>query len=226
MMSNGRGSAKFGGTGVSSLRSGGSTPPKPTNFLFRLEKQLLSKRTVLQGLLAAPANASVATVDIGLVAAGIAAAMSSAIFAGYMIARDNSHPTFGGAEHLMLFAQPLGGGSLQRKIDAGVGEDQSVDYNATGSIRRVPPGEPSESRGGAAQSGADKIQADATRAQLKGYILSFVQNGAAIIRSAQGSYVVSPGATLPGGGKVLAIERRADKWIVVTARGIITEEAP
>ena len=78
------------------------------------------------------------TFDHGLVAAGVAAAVGSASFAGFMIARDNSHPLFGGIEHLMIFAQPIGATGSHRRL---LLEQASArpDDDATGSIASPSP---------------------------------------------------------------------------------------
>jgi len=173
-------------------------------------------------------GSSLLTVDQGLAAAGVAAAIGSATFAAYMITRDNSHPVFGGAEHLMLFARPLGAGELPKQIGADRAEERPVDYSATGSIRQGGLESRSdnaiERRADAAPVlRNDKIQAGPQEATLKGYVLRFVHKGVAFVQSAQGSFVVARGALLPGAGRVHSIEKRADGWVVVTAGGLIAE---
>ncbi|WP_374305237.1 hypothetical protein [Methylocella sp.] len=77
---------------------------------------------------AARARVAGARLDRALAAAGVAAAAASTLFAGAMMSRDNSRPTFGGIEHLMIFAQPIGGPAARDARAAG------VDPDATGSI--------------------------------------------------------------------------------------------
>jgi hypothetical protein len=59
------------------------------------------------------------------------------------------------------------------------------------------------------------------RPQLRGYYLSEVHNGYAMIDSPAGEIAVAPGDILPGGGRVLRIERHGRAWAVVTTQGQI-----
>jgi hypothetical protein len=59
------------------------------------------------------------------------------------------------------------------------------------------------------------------RPQLRGYYLSEVHNGYAMIDSPGGEIAVAPGDMLPGGGRVLRIERRGRTWAVITTQGQI-----
>jgi hypothetical protein len=59
------------------------------------------------------------------------------------------------------------------------------------------------------------------RPQLRGYHLSEVHNGYAMIDSPGGEIAVAPGDMLPGGGRVLRIERRGRTWAVITTQGQI-----
>ena len=95
----------------------------------------VSQRVASARVKASAGHSLALTFDHGLVAAGIAAAVGSASFAGFMLARDNSHPIFGGIEHLMIFAQPIHGyrPPLLERL-----ETRSVDYRATGSIEPRP----------------------------------------------------------------------------------------
>jgi hypothetical protein len=54
-----------------------------------------------------------------------------------------------------------------------------------------------------------------------GYVLRQVEDGIAFIESRDGLRTVEPGQVLPGAGKVRAIEKRGDKWVVVTSGGVI-----
>ena len=62
---------------------------------------------------------------------------------------------------------------------------------------------------------------DKPRAALHGYRLSEIHNGYAMIDSPSGEFAVAPGDIVPGGGRVLRIERRGRDWVVVTTRGQI-----
>ena len=57
------------------------------------------------------------------------------------------------------------------------------------------------------------------------YTLREVQDGIALVQGRGGLYEVGPGDRLPGVGKVLAVERVGQKWVVVTERGRIDGQA-
>ncbi len=178
---------------------------------------------------AASAHILALTLDHGLVAAGVAAAIGSASFAGFMIARDNSHPLFGGIEHLMIFAQPIGGSDSHRRPLLEQATMRSVDYDATGSINRPPP-----PRAGAEGAGArhdaslpdDADKPDSTGGPVKGYALRFTRKGAIVVDGPKGSYAAAPGVVLPDRGRILSIQNRNGRWVVLTENGMITEPAP
>jgi hypothetical protein len=71
-----------------------------------------------------------------------------------------------------------------------------ISYETTGSIDRAPP-------------------------RLRGFYLSEIHNGYAMIDSPAGEFAVAPGDIVPGGGRVLRIERRGRDWAVVTTQGRI-----
>ena len=61
-----------------------------------------------------------------------------------------------------------------------------------------------------------------TNQTTRGYIVREVyHNGSAVLENAAGRQRVSVGDTVPGLGKVQAIEMRGRKWVVVTAAGLI-----
>jgi hypothetical protein len=59
------------------------------------------------------------------------------------------------------------------------------------------------------------------RPQLRGFRLAGIRNGYAMIDSPGGEFVVAPGDFVPGGGRVLRIERHGRDWVVVTTLGQI-----
>ncbi|WOJ88668.1 hypothetical protein RZS28_12685 [Methylocapsa polymorpha] len=131
-------------------RSAGLARRRLKSFFHGLGKRAASQRESFEGSFAIPAHALTPTVDHGLVAVGVAAAIGSAVFAGYMMTHDNSRPAFGGAEHLKLFAQPLNSGWRRAPVGAGRVGGRPVDYNATGSIRHggLAAAAPSKSKAG------------------------------------------------------------------------------
>jgi len=89
------------------------------------------------------------------------------------------------------------------------------------------PAKPTPVASSAATKYAPSVSDDVTgsigkpRPQLRGYYLSEVHNGYAMIDSPVGEIAVAPGDMLPGGGRVLRIERRGRTWAVVTTQGQI-----
>jgi hypothetical protein len=166
------------------------------------------------------------TVDHGLVAAGVAAAVGSASFAGFMIARDNSHRLFGGIEHLMIFAQPIGAAGSHRRL---LLEQASAppDDDATGSIASPLPRADAERARPARDAGAaDDDQPEPAGRPAKGYVLRFTRKGAIVVEGPKGSFAAVPGVVLPDRGRILSIENRNGRWVVLTENGMVTEPAP
>jgi hypothetical protein len=62
---------------------------------------------------------------------------------------------------------------------------------------------------------------DKPKPRLRGLYLAEVHNGYAMIDSPGGEFAVAPGDTIPGGGRVLRIERHGRDWVVVTTTGQI-----
>ncbi|KMO42945.1 hypothetical protein VQ03_09695 [Methylobacterium tarhaniae] len=61
---------------------------------------------------------------------------------------------------------------------------------------------------------------------VEGWVLRDVYDGMAMIENRNRRLVeVGPGDTLPGAGRVEAIERRGRSWVVVTTKGLITPQA-
>jgi len=71
-----------------------------------------------------------------------------------------------------------------------------VSYAPTGSINRPPP-------------------------RLRNFYLTEIRNGYAMIGGRDGEFAVGPGDMVPGGGRVLRIERHGRDWVVVTTQGQI-----
>ncbi len=60
---------------------------------------------------------------------------------------------------------------------------------------------------------------------VDGWLLRDVYDGVAMIENRNRRLVeVGPGDTLPGAGRVEAIERRGRTWVVVTSKGLITSQ--
>lgn len=78
----------------------------------------------------------------------------------------------------------------------------------------------------AAKAEAAKAAAQAKPAVLEQFALRDIFEGAAIIENrGRRLFQVMPGDTLPGAGRVEAIERRGRTWVVVTRQGVVTPQA-
>ena len=162
----------------------------------------------------------VSIVDQILAATGVAGAVASAGFAVFMISTDHSHPMFSGIEHLMLFAQPIHG--RPAPVVARTHEppaDAAIDYSATGSIRHSDPNSSDKTEG-------TMVRSSATEPTIAGYVLQEARTGVALVQGRGTAYWVKPGNLLPGAGRVLSVEQREDKWVVVTTQGIIVDGLP
>jgi hypothetical protein len=73
---------------------------------------------------------------------------------------------------------------------------------------------------------SDKPAVAAKPGTIEGWVLRDVYDGMAMIENRNRRLVeVGPGDTLPGAGRVEAIERRGRSWVVVTSKGVITPQA-
>jgi hypothetical protein len=63
-------------------------------------------------------------------------------------------------------------------------------------------------------------------APVKGYALRFTRKGAIVVDGPKGSYAAAPGVVLPDRGRILSIQNRNGRWVVLTENGTITEPAP
>jgi hypothetical protein len=157
----------------------------------------------------------ISSVDKAIVSAGVGTAAASAGFAIFMLSTDHSHPSFNGIEHLMLFAQPLHGrpSPLIAK-DQTTGPAPGVDYSATGVIPR---------RGQDASDARDTspLKVPETEPVIKAYVLEQADFGVAVVQGRGSAYRIRPGGYLPGAGRIISIEQRGDKWVVVTTQGVI-----
>ncbi len=131
---------------------------------------------------------------------GVALAVGSTAFAARMITDKDYHPEFAGIEHLSIFSKPTRSHTAQLDPDfsrRGAG----VDYTPIGVVN-------------SASQGRSKT----------GFALLEASAGAALLRAPSGDKLrVSRGATVEGLGRVTAIERRGERWVVVTSSGAIVE---
>ncbi|HEX8666243.1 MAG TPA: hypothetical protein VF744_19680 [Beijerinckiaceae bacterium] len=90
----------------------------------------------------------------------------------------------------------------------------------TGSIPEVKPVPPQE------VGRSEQAKTEAKPMPIEGWVLREVYDGVALIEGRNKRlYEIGPGQSLPGIGKIEAIEKRGRAWVVVTTRGIITSQA-
>jgi hypothetical protein len=140
----------------------------------------------------------------GVGAATAVICASFAIYTSY-----HPRPTFNGLEHLMIFAQPSYQDPASVADAAPPADRKGIDYIATGTIH-------------AAGASAPPPPAGFDVPLVSGYTLHYVRDGEALIVGRDDAvYRVGLGTMVPGVGRVIAIERRGDQWVVVTPRGLI-----
>ncbi|MBI1867223.1 MAG: hypothetical protein HYS06_02835 [Methylocystis sp.] len=131
---------------------------------------------------------------------GLALAVGAATFASYMISNNDREPEFAGLEHLAIFSRPTT--SIIRRMPAekqtAAGGQSEMDYTPVGSISSAKRNLP-----------------------VRGFVLLQATSDAAVIQGPNGVARVSQGDILRGLGRITAIERRGEKWVVVTPSGLI-----
>ena len=98
-----------------------------------------------------------------------------------------------------------------------VAKADAVDFTPTGSLGASPG--PSGGDGKAAPKG--RVRPGAEGRPLPNFTLRDVFDGKALVESRSSLSVVKPGSMLDGAGEVLSIERRGDRWVVLTSNGVI-----
>ncbi|MGD0564856.1 MAG: hypothetical protein ABSA66_17425 [Roseiarcus sp.] len=151
--------------------------------------------------------------DFALVGAGVAMAVGSIAFAGYMLLQDNHEPRVNGLQYLAIFAKPRGPSpptlaesppvaAANRRV-----ADDSLDMAPTGSIAHGAVG---------GSTGAE------------GYRIVAVEPGMAWLSNGSEIRVVKPGEVAPGLGRVASIVKRDGRWALVDESGatLLTNDKP
>lgn len=129
---------------------------------------------------------------------GVVLAIASTAFAAYMISDAERRPQFAGLEHLSIFSRPTIVAAHRAQTQIASDQQSKVDYTPVGSI------------------------SESTRDQsVPGFVLLGVRSGAAVIQTPNTIIRVSQGDLVDGLGRITAIERRGDKWVVITPSGLI-----
>lgn len=132
---------------------------------------------------------------------GVALAVASTAFAAYMIADVERQPQFAGLEHLAIYARPNTSAGVRRsqtQIAAVADQQSKVDYTPVGSISEQHQDQP-----------------------VPGFVLLGVRSGTAVIRSKTSVVRVARGDVVEGLGRIVSIERRGGKWVVLTTSGLV-----
>jgi hypothetical protein len=170
--------------------------------------------------------------DRVLAAVGVMTALSSLAFAGYMVADADRPPRIAGLEYLSIFARPghagLGAGDPPARAETPNVAARSVDPTPTGSI----PDKVGASRPVnfiiAPMRSIDPSPSDAASSAFSSYPYKLldVLNGEALVQTDVGLRHVKAGDLLPDLGRVNAIERRGDHWVLLTQSGAALEWPP
>jgi hypothetical protein len=168
--------------------------------------------------------------DRVLAAVGVMTALSSLAFAGYMVADADRPPRIAGLEYLSIFARPghAGAGDPPAGAETPKVAARSVDPTPTGSI----PDKAGASRPVnfiiAPMRSIDPSPSDASSSSFSSYPYKLldVLNGEALVQTDIGLRHVKAGDLLPDLGRINAIERRGDHWVLLTQSGAALEWPP
>lgn len=142
-------------------------------------------------------------IDIALVSTGVAAAVGSAGFAGYMLVQGDHPPQVNGMQYLAIFAQPSSGPKRP----------------APGSSSPPAPAAPQVAQAPAIDTAPlGAIDASQRRAAPE-YELVAAARDHAWVRSGARILSVRPGDTIPDLGKVSEIAWREGQWILIGEDG-------
>ena len=165
-------------------------------------------------------------IDVMLAATGVAIALSSVAFAGYMVADADRPPRIAGMEYLSVFAKPNHSLPPNERVPTPPSVVAAIDLAAR-SIDPTPTGSIPD-KGGAARTinvtlAPDRVIAPTHVVDMKippsPYKLLDVANGEALIQSDTGFRHVRAGDTLPDFGRINTIEKRGDHWVMLTQNG-------
>ena len=148
-------------------------------------------------------------VDVGLVGAGVVAAVGSAAFAGFMLMQGDHGPQINGMEYLAIFAQPRDGSKFPAPAAAG-GPGATPTVVASGPAAPPTPAIDTAPLGAiepAPKSGSTEYELVAA-----GFDHAWVRSGARILS-------IRPGDNLPDLGRVSAIAWNEGHWTLIGQDG-------
>lgn len=151
--------------------------------------------------------------DFALVSAGVAMAVGSVGFAGYMLLQNDREPRINGMQYLAIFAQPRGTSrpALAEAPPVGAARrpvaDGGLDMAPTGSIAHGATG---------GSTGPE------------GYRIVAVEPGMAWLSNGAEIRVVKPGEVAPGLGRIASIVKRDGRWALIDDAGatLLTSDKP
>ena len=118
-------------------------------------------------------------------------------------------------------------GRLEAAISAKSPVPSTASNDAKASVKPAARGRAAPAPASAATAGGANAKAADAAKPIGDYTVREVQDGIALVQGrAGGLYEVGPGDRLPGVGKVLAVEKIGQKWVVVTESGRIDGQAP
>lgn len=147
--------------------------------------------------------------DVALGLAGVGVATLSVGFAATMFARPGQWGV-NGADHLRIFAQPV---SVPYTGGRMVDRDPGVDMTPIGTVR---------SRSLSTRSEEPREAKPAPT--LPGFSLRGMFQDEAMVQGPKGFQMVKSGSQIEGAGRVIAIEMRGRKMVVVTTGGVIASD--
>jgi hypothetical protein len=151
------------------------------------------------------------TTEFGIRVASVALAGGSMTFAAVMIADSERQPRVTGVEYLSIFSKPalLAAQRAQQQqasepqIVVAEKTEPEIDYTPIGTV-------PDDKR---------------AETPINGFKLLEASGDSALIRGPRGSSMrVWKGDVIDGVGRVVSIEKRGDRWAVVTSNGLITQK--
>jgi len=167
-----------------------------------------------------PRFSPASNVDRLLAASGVVIACSSLAFAGYMLADSDRPPRIAGMEYLSIFARPSHSLATAAQLKAPLAAEAtnrlaapSIDPTPTGSIfDKAASGQP-------VNLILTPMRNIDPKAPPSPYRILDVSNGEAVIANQTGFRRVRAGDILPDLGRVNAIEKRGDHWVLTTQNG-------
>ena len=164
--------------------------------------------------------APVLTADRLLGASGVVIACSSLAFAGYMLADKDRPPRIAGMEYLSIFARPSHSVATAAPIEAPV-VAQATNQPAVPEIDPTPTGSilDQAASGRPVNLILTPVRNIEAKTASSPYAIVSVSNGQALIANQAGARRVRAGDVLPDFGRINAIEKRGDHWVLLMQNG-------